>query len=74
MIVIWSDKDLIVPNSAIIIMYLIENKIGFNIQLKNCKIIEKQGQQVMQPTKVLDPKIAQRKGDTKSKDQSFKNL
>ena len=34
MIVIWSDKDLIVPNSAIIIMYLIENKIGSNIQLK----------------------------------------
>ena len=61
-----------------LIMYLIRNRITSIIQLgrKNCKIIEKQGQQVtQQPTKVLDPKIAERKGDTKSKDQSFfKNL
>ena len=61
-----------------LIMYLIRNRILASIiQLgrKNCKIIEKQGKTTMQPRKSFGPKIAQRKGDTKSKDQSFfKNL
>ena len=53
------------------------NRITSIIQLgrKNCKIIEKQEKTTMQPRKSFGPKIAQRKGDTKSKDQSFyKNL
>ena len=60
-----------------LIMYLIRNRIASIIQLgrKNCKIIEKQGKTTMQPRKSFGPKIAQRKRDTKSKDQSFfKNL
>ena len=63
---------------VLLIMYLIRKRTASIIQLgrkKTAKSSENRGKTTMQPRKSFGPKIAQRKGDTKSKDQSFfKNL